>query len=323
MAAIQMVASRKRGQRMDTGKLKEFVTLVECGGFRTASQKLFISQSTLSRHITDLETQAERMLIVRSNPVTLTPSGIVFEQYARRLIALCDQFEKDLLSMRDDAPYRIMVQDVSSDRHLSELFASINSMLKDHLIGAHFEFVPLPSASVVDAVTSHMIDIGVIEAFTHGDEMLMQDSDDVDFVMLPATRQPLFALCSRSSPFGTHASVDPRDLASMRLLASGALSPVDTGLSMELLAARLSEKSGCAPSFSVLDLPIEKILAMVKDDAIILTSALGAALLPHDFHASHSLKLGGLKDYQTAVCLVMRKNWKELAERMRETYHLF
>lgn len=307
---------------MDVSKLREFVTLVECGGFRIASQNLFISQSTLSRHIADLEMQCGHMLITRDKPVVLTPSGTVFEQYARRFITLHDRLERDLAYLKDDAPYRITVQDISSDEQLLDLLASMRKFLKKALIGASFEFVPLPSPSVADAVASHEVDIGVLEVFTHQEEPLMPSSSDIDFVMISATKQPLSAFCRRSGPFGKIACIAPQDLDSAHLVASSMLSPDDTARSFELIGAHL-EKSGISPSFSVLELPLEEILARAGDNEVIIAGASTASLLLQKFHTVYSLKAFPLQGFRTGVCLAMRKNWKELAEKLRDAYQLF
>lgn len=308
---------------METNRIREFVMLVECGGFRTAAKELFISQATLSRHIAELETSTGRLLVIRRNPVTLTPSGIVFEHYARQLIALCDQFRKDLSSVDDNTTYRIKVQDISSNAQLAAMFASIRQILKEKLIGAHFEFAPPPSHSVIEAVASNSIDIGMIKTIMYKDEVLMPRTDSVDFVSLSALRQPLSACCRRTSPFDKLAAINAQDLLSARLIASSVLSPYDTERSLEMLVAHLSGMPENAPKCCSFSLPLEYILERADDNAIILSEASTAALLPERHYDTFSLKATGLKDYRMGVCLVMRKNWKELAERMRDEYHLF
>lgn len=72
---------------MNTEYLNEFLVLAETKSFWTASEKLFISQSTLSRHIRCLEDELGVTLLDRTSKKTkLTEEGIFFIPYARNVV---------------------------------------------------------------------------------------------------------------------------------------------------------------------------------------------------------------------------------------------
>jgi len=66
---------------LDLRKLRYFVGVAEAGGFRRASEAMFIAQPSLSKHIRELEEELDAQLFERSHVgIRLTPQG-------RRLLA--------------------------------------------------------------------------------------------------------------------------------------------------------------------------------------------------------------------------------------------
>ena len=58
------------------------IQLVEAGSFTRASEKLHVSQQTLSARLATLEKELETKLVVRSSPLALTRAGEAFLSYA-------------------------------------------------------------------------------------------------------------------------------------------------------------------------------------------------------------------------------------------------
>lgn len=75
---------------MDLQHIKEFICLTQHGSFRSAAKALFISQPTLSKHVTLLEEEIGCKLIERSSGVRLTPAGRYFLREATNLVHQVD-----------------------------------------------------------------------------------------------------------------------------------------------------------------------------------------------------------------------------------------
>lgn len=74
---------------MDVRHLKEFVVLAEVQNYLQASEALFISQSSLSKHVKALEAELGATVFDRSTRrVRLTEAGAVFLEYAKQVVAL-------------------------------------------------------------------------------------------------------------------------------------------------------------------------------------------------------------------------------------------
>lgn len=86
---------------MELNILKEFVALAELENYIEASETLFISQSTLSKHIKNLEKEIGVQLFDRTTrKVRLNEYGQVFLEYSRKILALHFQCKAELLSLQ-------------------------------------------------------------------------------------------------------------------------------------------------------------------------------------------------------------------------------
>ena len=74
---------------MEFKQLQSFVAVVDYGSFTKASEKLFISQPTISTHIRMLEEEFQSCLLVRTTKnIELTPRGQEFYECAASILSL-------------------------------------------------------------------------------------------------------------------------------------------------------------------------------------------------------------------------------------------
>lgn len=74
---------------MEFKQLQSFVAVVDYGSFTRASEKLFISQPTISTHIRQLEEEFQSCLLVRTTKsIELTPRGQEFYECAVSILSL-------------------------------------------------------------------------------------------------------------------------------------------------------------------------------------------------------------------------------------------
>ena len=80
---------------MDLRKVQYFLAVADLGSFTVAAEKNHISQSALSKHISDLEYELGIRLFTRTKvQVALTPEGSALIPEARRLLADWETKEK-------------------------------------------------------------------------------------------------------------------------------------------------------------------------------------------------------------------------------------
>lgn len=84
---------------MDTTLAKTFLMIVEVGNFRIASEKLNVTQSTVSSRIKTLEDLLGKTLFVRNKSgATLTEAGVKFQEYALSFVQLWERAHKKVSS---------------------------------------------------------------------------------------------------------------------------------------------------------------------------------------------------------------------------------
>lgn len=98
---------------LPTNLLRSFVAIVDTGSMLNASEKVFVTQSALSLQIKRLEELLQQPLFHRDGRrLTLTPSGELMLDYARRVLSLHDEAVVAVTAGEFAGPARIgMVQD--------------------------------------------------------------------------------------------------------------------------------------------------------------------------------------------------------------------
>ena len=87
---------------MNIDYLKEFVVLADTGNFSRAADALFLSQSSLSKHIKAMEQELAIPLFRRTTRrLELTEDGMSFLTYARQISRLQYEYETALCHSRE------------------------------------------------------------------------------------------------------------------------------------------------------------------------------------------------------------------------------
>lgn len=105
---------------MDIDLLNEFIILSQCLNYSQAAQKLYISQSVLSRHIQNLESQLGVELFTRNkHSVALTPIGKIFAEDVEKVVRQYDKAMKHVQMAKDGSIGSLNIKTSSA---LSSLF---------------------------------------------------------------------------------------------------------------------------------------------------------------------------------------------------------
>ncbi|KQM27373.1 MULTISPECIES: LysR family transcriptional regulator [unclassified Sphingomonas] len=97
---------------LDPRLLRTFVTVVDCGSFTAAADRLHSTQSTVSQHLARLEAAVGHGLIDRSaRPVAPTPAGERMLGHARRMLVLQAEVQALLADPSGTSALRIGVPD--------------------------------------------------------------------------------------------------------------------------------------------------------------------------------------------------------------------
>lgn len=89
--------------------LEYFLVAAEELNFTKAAKQLFISQQSLSNHISNMEKEFGVILFNRTSPLTLTYAGQALKKRARQLLALKDETYRELADIKDFSVGRLTI----------------------------------------------------------------------------------------------------------------------------------------------------------------------------------------------------------------------
>ncbi len=93
---------------MTLQQLRYLIAIAECGSISGAAHDLFVSQSSLSVALKEIETETGVTVFQRSNRgITITSEGIELLGYARQVVEQADLLEQRYQRKEDDVYQRL------------------------------------------------------------------------------------------------------------------------------------------------------------------------------------------------------------------------
>ncbi len=193
---------------MDLIHIREFVMLAECLNFGEAAERLFISQSALSKHIRAMERELEAPLFVRTTrSIRLSDAGQLYLPYARQMAALYTdaQIALDGLSRRASTSLTIAVMQNPQYYDLAKYITGFRQAHPD----LTFSMVEADEGGLWEMFQQKAVNI--IPAFSSP-----QVPEDCQFV--PLAESAVVALLRRDHPLAREQAVSLGRLEGERLL---------------------------------------------------------------------------------------------------------
>lgn len=143
---------------MEFRQLEVFLTVAETKSFSKAAERLFLSQSTISSHIKNLETELKKTLIIRSTKsVRLTEEGQTLVFYIKRLL---DTKEAALMAI--NSPTKAYINLGASTIPSACLLPKLTSgFCKEHPQVSFF-IRQSDSAGIMEKVLDGSVELGIV-----------------------------------------------------------------------------------------------------------------------------------------------------------------
>ncbi len=121
---------------MDTETLRTFITLSQYRNYTKTADAMFVSQSTVTNRIMELEREVGQSLFARTKrSVILTREGEIFLSYAKRIIEMEESSIRELNSLHKyRQTYRIGTTNTIYECHLVPLIQSYMKIHPDHAV---------------------------------------------------------------------------------------------------------------------------------------------------------------------------------------------
>lgn len=144
---------------MNLKQLEAFVQVAESGSFSKAAKQLYLTQPTVSAHISSLEKELDARLFVRNTKeVGLSEDGELLFGYAKQMIELEKKIEDAFCTKQEDEnrPITIAASTIPAQYLLPKILARFVEKYPDE----QFRITETDSSDVVEQIVKHTVDIG-------------------------------------------------------------------------------------------------------------------------------------------------------------------
>ncbi len=143
---------------MDFKQLQSFAAVVKHQSFTKAAEALFLSQPTVSAHVSALEKELGKRLILRTTKsIDLTPKGLEVYDYAVRILGLRDRMV-ECCAVQPQKIIHLGASTIPSAYILPELLPEFGTLFPD----TYFSIHQSDSQGVVDALKEGLFDVGMV-----------------------------------------------------------------------------------------------------------------------------------------------------------------
>lgn len=202
------------GTIVNTERCREFVVLAQTCNYLQAADQLFISQSSLSKHIKSLERELGVELFNRTTRrVQLTEQGRVFLPFARKLAATAHDAEVALSNVADNERRTIDIGSIPVMVPYG-ITALLHGYESEHR-GVRLRIVEGEADQLKDQLRNRQLDLAFIREW---DGDVGRDGGDEEFAMSTFAQDQLAAVLPASHPLALRSSIRLSELANEEFL---------------------------------------------------------------------------------------------------------
>ena len=233
---------------MDIDYIHEFVVLADTGNYMEAADKLFLTQSSLTRHIQKLEADLGVLLFDRSTRhIELNKYGNLFMPYARQISQLQKEYTTTFCNElnRERGTIRIGAIPVMAQYQITDILARFQQENRTFML----DIQEADSLKLIQMLRDEEIDFAVI-----------RESDDASsaFCKIPITQDTLAALMPAGHPLAVKDHIELKQLYRDSFLLLGR----DTF--MYSLCVRECRSAGFEPHIAFTSNRVDNIIGLVS-----------------------------------------------------------
>ncbi len=185
---------------METKYLFEFVALAETGNYWQTADNLFISQSSLSKHIMTLERELGVTLFDRTTrQVRLSLEGECFLPYAVKVTQLLEEYHATAESRKKVGSHVVSIASTSQMTHYRTITDAL-AQYKRHHLDCRLDIIIEPHKNLKNLLLQHKVDfiwIGESE----------DEFRDTNVSRLPFLVEPMVAVFSKRHPLARRSDI--------------------------------------------------------------------------------------------------------------------
>lgn len=144
---------------MNLKQLEAFVQVAEGGSFSKAAKELFLTQPTISAHVSSLEKELNVRLFIRNTKeVSLSEDGRDLYKYARQMVELEHKIEERFGGKEEEEKQCITI--AASTIPAQYLLPKILLKFRERYPDEQLNIVETDSSEVITQIVDHMVELG-------------------------------------------------------------------------------------------------------------------------------------------------------------------
>ncbi len=197
---------------MQIQQLRYLLVTAECTSFRAAAKRLFVSQSTLSEAIKDLEKETATTIFKRdSKGIYLTEEGAELLGYARQVVEQVD-FMVSKYSGKREHELRFTV----ASQHYSLVVEAFGRFVEAHANeNCNFFLNETSTDQIIDSVRAGRSEIGILYLSDYNDRVMKRAFDSAGLAFQPLFTAHPHVYVRSTDPLAARDQVSPEQLVDL------------------------------------------------------------------------------------------------------------
>lgn len=211
----------------------------------TAAEELYLSPSTLSKHISELEKMLGVPLVNHGRTLSLTNIGNAVLEDASYIVQKYESMQEKCASYREKAyarPIRVL-DPLTSSSGVQRLYSIVFGFLSTNP-HAQIQFIPQGKFSAFSALKDNIVDV-LLKYDYEPSKTEGSAKGSLDLVAIPLSREPLLLWCRKDSVLALKDTIYFKDLENATIMSSTSKpSPLKASI------VKLAKRKGFSPQFA-------------------------------------------------------------------------
>ena len=196
---------------MTLQQLRYLIAIAECGSFGAAARELYVSQSSLSVAVKDVERETGVTVFVRSSKgVTLTRDGTELLGYARQVVEQADLMDRRYNKLSATAAQRLAV---STQHYAFSVEAFLDFVAEIDADGYDFTLRETRTADIIDDVKNFRSDVGILYKSNYNRRVIEMALEDAGLVFESLFCAKPHVFLGETHPLAKRTVIEPEELA--------------------------------------------------------------------------------------------------------------
>ena len=178
---------------MQLKKIEYFIEIIECGSLSKAAEKLFLSQSTLSRYLEKLEDEAGIALFIRkkNNHLELTEFGKTYYKRALEINTIWKKLNGELTEYIDDTMQNRNISIGFSLENMADLLEPSIKELKAKYPNVTITLIPDYAVNLKTNIVEGRLDFAVSAISEKTNDLVYVDRESIEIELVTSKEHPL------------------------------------------------------------------------------------------------------------------------------------